>query len=101
MEKVYQSLRRMVLLGEIRPNERLVETELASRLQVSRTPVREALQRLASDGLIVSRLPGWVVYEHSPMEIRDLYEARVALEGYAARLAALRAPGQEVERIAE
>src|SRR5436190_22723903 len=90
-EAIYEQLRSEIVRGQLRPNERLVEAEIAERLQVSRTPVRESLQRLAADGLVVSRRRGWVVYEHTIDQIRDIYETRIALEGYATRLAAERA----------
>ncbi|WP_028926675.1 GntR family transcriptional regulator [Pseudonocardia acaciae] len=98
--EVYSGLRHDILRGAIRPNDRLIETDIAERLQVSRTPVREALQRLAADGLIVSSRRAWVVYQHSLAEIRHLYEARAALEGYAARLAAQRITSAEVTKMA-
>jgi DNA-binding GntR family transcriptional regulator len=97
--EVYEQLRTAIVEGGIRPNERLVEADLAERLQVSRTPVRESMQRLAADGLIVSRRRGWVVREHSPDEIREIYEVRAALEGYAAGLAAERATNEMLEHI--
>jgi DNA-binding GntR family transcriptional regulator len=97
--EVYEELRRAIVEGTIRPNERLIESELAERLDVSRTPVRESMLRLAGDGLIVSRRRGWVVREHSPKEIREVYEVRAALEGFAARLAALRATDDELARL--
>ncbi len=97
--EVYESIRRSIVEGEIRPNQRLIEAELAERLDVSRTPVRESMQRLAADGLVLSRRRGWVVREHSPQEIRDIYEVRAALEGYAARLAAERATDEEIAEI--
>ena len=94
-EGLYERLRRAIVNGELRPNQRLVEVELAQRLRVSRTPVRETLQRLALDGLVLSQRRGWIVREHTPAEIEEIYECRMALEGYAARLAAERAtPGQ-------
>jgi DNA-binding GntR family transcriptional regulator len=96
---VYERLRSEIVHGRIRPNERLVEADLADRLNVSRTPVRESLQRLAADGLVVSRRRGWVVYEHSPAEVREIYEARSALESYAARLAAERASHEQLAHI--
>jgi DNA-binding GntR family transcriptional regulator len=88
------------LTGRARPNERLIEAELADRLQVSRTPIRESLQRLAAEGLVVSRRRGWVVLEHTSVEIREIYEARAALEGYCARLAAQRATDAQLKEIA-
>lgn len=97
--EVYEEIRRLIVEGRIRPNERLIEAELAEQLDVSRTPVRESMQRLAADGLVLSRRRGWVVREHSPQEIRDIYEVRAALEGYAARLAAERATPEEIDEI--
>jgi len=99
-DSVYDQLRSAIVRGQLRPNERLVEAELAERLQVSRTPIREGLQRLAADGLVVSRRRGWIVYEHTIDQIRDIYETRAALEGFAARLAALRATPQQLDAIA-
>lgn len=101
-DDVYARLRSAIVEGDLRPNERMIETELADQLGVSRTPIREALQRLAADGLISGRARGWVVHEHTSEEIRQIYEARMALEGYSAFLAADRASDQqlvEIERI--
>lgn len=97
--EVYDQLRRAIVEGLIRPNERLIESDLAERLKVSRTPIRESLMRLAGDGLIVSHRRGWVVREHSPNEIREVYEVRAALEGFAASLAAERATDVELQQI--
>jgi DNA-binding GntR family transcriptional regulator len=99
LQTVEQRLRTAIVQGRFGPNERLIETELAAWLAVSRTPVREALQRLAADRLVVSRRRGWVVYAHTPDEVREIYEARVALEGYAARLAAERASAEQLAGI--
>lgn len=98
-EATYRRLRSDIVHGALRPNERLVEAELAERLEVSRTPIRESLQRLAADGLVISRRRGWVVYEHAPDEIREIYEIRSALEGYAAGLAAERATDEQLAGI--
>jgi DNA-binding GntR family transcriptional regulator len=57
------------------------------------------MQRLAADGLVVSRRRGWAVREHSPQEIQEIYEVRAALEGYAARLAAERATDAMIAEI--
>lgn len=98
--EVYERLRQAIVEGSIRPNERLIEADLAERLQVSRTPVRETMLRLAGDGLIVNHRRGWVVREHAAEDIREVYEVRAALEGFAARLAAERATDEELEAIA-
>jgi len=96
---IYERLREAIVTGRARPNERLVETELADWLKVSRTPIRESLNRLAVEGLVVSRRRGWIVREHTSEEIRQIYEARAALEGYCARLAAERASKTELDQI--
>jgi DNA-binding GntR family transcriptional regulator len=98
-DDVYRTLRDDIVMGRLRPRDHLVEVDLAERLKVSRTPIRESLQRLAADGLIVSHRRRWVVYEHTLEEIRDIYEVRMALEGYAARLACLRATADQVARL--
>lgn len=87
-DEVYRRLRQAIVKGEHRPNARLIEAELAEQLQVSRTPIRDSLLRLAGEGLVLSRRRGWVVREHTAEEIAEIYGVRLALEGYAARLAA-------------
>jgi len=99
-EAVYRQLRWDIVHGVLRPNETLVETELAERLSVSRTPIRECLQRLAADGLIVLRRRRWQVYEHTPDQIREIYETRACLEGFAARLACERGTDEQLAAIA-
>jgi DNA-binding GntR family transcriptional regulator len=91
---VYDELRRGLLFGEYPLAERLAETSLADRLGASRTPVREALMRLESEGL-VARRPEGGFYPRSPnlAGIRDLYELRRILE-----LAALVRPRAHGER---
>lgn len=98
--EIYDRLRGDIVHGVLRPNEPLIETELAERLGVSRTPIRESLQRLVNDGLIVYRRRRWYVYEHTADEIREIYEIRAAQEGYAARLASERGTPTQLERIA-
>src|SRR5882757_4425407 len=97
--EVYEELRKAIVEGSIRPNERLIEADLAERLEVSRTPIRESMLRLAGDGLIVAHRRGWIVREHSQQEIREVYEIRAALEGFAAGLAAQRATDDELAGI--
>jgi DNA-binding GntR family transcriptional regulator len=98
-DAIYQQLREDILHGYLRPNALLVEAELADRLQASRTPVREALQRLAKDGLVVSKSRRWIVIEQTIKDIRDIYDVRMALEGYAARLATERATDDEIDAL--
>lgn len=96
---LYQRLRRSIVEGDLRPNDRLVETDLARALDVSRTPIRECLQRLAADGLVEHRGRSWVIHEHTPDEISEIYEVRACLEGYAAYLASRRAGREQRQAI--
>ncbi|MCU1394083.1 MAG: transcriptional regulator, GntR family [Ilumatobacteraceae bacterium] len=98
-DEVYRRLRQAIVKGEHRPNARLIEAELAEQLQVSRTPIRDSLLRLAGEGLVLSRRRGWVVREHTAEEIAEIYGVRLALEGYAARLAATIGDDAALERI--
>jgi DNA-binding GntR family transcriptional regulator len=87
----YDVLKELILGGALPPNEALSERQLAARLNVSRVPVREALQRLEGDGLLeIVPFRGAFVRQLSPTEVRDIYEARQAIEGMAAFLAAKR-----------
>lgn len=87
-EQVYARLKAMVLSGELAPGSRLTEEYLAQQLGVSRTPVREALHRLASEALIQA-LPtrGFKVSGESVEEMREVFELRAVLEAYALGLA--------------
>lgn len=88
--------------GLLRPGDRLTETELAQRLGLSRTPVREAIRQLESDGL-VTHVPrfGAVVRTLDPAEITELYEMRAVLEGTAAQFAARAAVEIELDDLEE
>ncbi len=88
--EVYEALRDDIVSGKLRPNEALIEDELANNFNVSRTPIRESFQRLFRDGLIVPRKRGWQVKEFGRAEVQEKYEVRAELEGLAARLAAVR-----------
>ncbi|WP_306370507.1 GntR family transcriptional regulator [Nocardiopsis sp. CC223A] len=79
-DRVYALLREEVLSGRIAPRTRLGEVRLAERFGVSRTPVREALARLHSDGLVERRENGFHITVPNLAELRDLYELRVTLE---------------------
>lgn len=82
--------------GDLVPGERLVETDLAVRLGVSRTPVREALQRLEAHGLLVRDGRSLIVARLDHDQLGELYEVRGVVEGLAARLAARHAAPEEV-----
>lgn len=92
----YERLKHGILTGTLSPGQSLIETVLAEWLEVSRTPIREALTRLEQDGLVVRTDRGLVVRERSPEEILDIYETRIVLEATAARVAADRRSGIDV-----
>src|SRR5210317_1396480 len=86
-EWTYNHLKSDVLSGHFNPGERLTEEHLASGLGVSRTPVREALHKLASEGLIQPlESRGFCVAPDSREDIEDVFDIRAALEGYAIRI---------------
>jgi len=87
---VHHKLRTKILTLEFKPGARLVEDEISAMLEAGRTPVREALLRLQGEGL-VSRERGWVVEASDPSSFHTIFESRIAIEGYATRLAAERA----------
>jgi len=77
----YRMLRDAICSGRIAPNERLAQNSLADQLGISRTPVRDALLRLAQEGLVHSvSWRGYIVNEFTPREIIDIYDARLPLE---------------------
>jgi len=83
----YEFLKSSVLSGHFNPGERLTEEHLAKRLGVSRTPVREALHKLESEGLIKPlETRGFIVSRDSKDEVEELFELRAVLEGYALRI---------------
>ncbi|RZM74874.1 GntR family transcriptional regulator [Leptolyngbya iicbica LK] len=91
-EQTYQTLRTSILSGELPPGDRLVETQLATQLEVSRTPIREALRQLQREGLVaVDSSGGLRVISVSVSDAVHLYDCRIALEEAAVRDACLNA----------
>lgn len=100
VERAYTLLKEMAASYEFKPDSRLNETELAKRLETSRTPLREALNRLVAEGFLTFRSgQGFFCRSLTSGEIMDLYEARAAIECEATRLAALRADPADVEAL--
>ncbi|MER0237678.1 GntR family transcriptional regulator [Fulvimarina sp. MAC8] len=88
-DRVYEEIRQNILIGKLRPGERLTEELLAERFGASRTPVRSAIVRLAGDGFVdMTPRSGTVVRQRSMREIADIYDVRALLESAAAGLAA-------------
>jgi len=83
-------------VGMFRPGDRLVESDLAERFGVSRTPIREALQRLETQSLLTRDGRSLIVASLNHNQLAELYVVRAELEGLAARLAAQHATAEEV-----
>ncbi|HEY9550578.1 MAG TPA: GntR family transcriptional regulator [Kiloniellaceae bacterium] len=99
-DQAYQGLLAAIAEGRLKPGERVRETALAEELGISRTPIREALQRLARDGLVqLDARSGARVAELSLAAIQELYDLREILEGSTARLAALGATANDLQRL--
>lgn len=101
-DRAYAELLAQIQSGALAPGTVLGEVEQAARLGVSRTPLREALSRLAADGLVVQQSPRvTVVSDVDVDDIRALFELRRALEETAARLAAVRGDSAAFAALAE
>ena len=87
--------------GDYRPGDRLVESELADRFGVSRTPVREALQRLETQSMLARDGRSLIVASLDHNQLAELYVVRAELEGLAARLAAQHAAPEEIAVLRE
>ena len=99
-ERAYEFLKSSVLSGHFNPGERLAEEHLAKKLGVSRTPVREALHKLESEGLIKPlETRGFIVSRDSKDEVEELFELRAILEGYALRVISERISEEELDRL--
>ena len=99
-EAVVAHIRNLILSGELAPGQRLLQTELAEKLGISRTPIREALQRLAHEGLVsISSFKGASVSEFSTSDLIEVYSVRIALESYAAYLAAQQITEADLARL--
>ncbi|MBF6620570.1 MAG: GntR family transcriptional regulator [Patulibacter sp.] len=96
---VYERLQQEILDGAFESGEPLVETALAERFGVSRTPVREALHRLQQDGIVERGERGLRVARRSTEQIFEVYEARIVLEGMICEAAAQRRSEFDVLRL--
>jgi len=98
--RAYQHLRSKLLSGEVQPGQRLLYGPIGKEIGVSATPVREAAQQLANEGLVelVPQL-GAVVRKLDRTELIEIYEVRLAIEPYAARLAADRVTPTQLKQL--
>ena len=97
---VFNTLRQAILRGELKPGERLMEIQLANKLGVSRTPIREALRKLELEGL-VNMVPrkGAEVADITEKSLRDVLEVRKALEELSVQLACEKITEEEIEEL--
>jgi DNA-binding GntR family transcriptional regulator len=100
--RAYRALWTGIVGGRIEPGVQLRPDTIAEQLDISTTPVREALHRMEGDGLVV-KLPyrGWFVREFTEQEVRELYEMRAALESFSVRLACERVTAGELAWLRE
>ncbi|MFC0212994.1 GntR family transcriptional regulator [Paenibacillus chartarius] len=99
-EYVYSTLKRQIMKGELPPGYRLIVLDLTKAFGVSQAPVREALERLKQEGLIVGKTnKGSAVSEITPQEIRDIYELRQLIEGHALRATMNVLTAQDIEHL--
>lgn len=84
---VFECLRTSIVSGDLAPGQRIVEADLAKQLEVSKSPVREAILQLKQDGLVIDapKGRGVVVAPLKPNDVREIYAVREALEGIAVR----------------
>ncbi|MGE4282422.1 MAG: GntR family transcriptional regulator [Clostridia bacterium] len=99
-EVIFDSLREAIIMGELKPGERLMEIQFAEKMGVSRTPVREAIRKLELEGLVVM-IPrkGAHVAELSVKDIMNVLEVRSSLDGLASALAAKRISKDELKEL--
>lgn len=99
-EVIFNTLREAIIVGELKPGERLMEVQLADKMGVSRTPVREAIRKLELEGL-VEMLPrkGAHVADLSVKDIMDVLEVRSTLDGLASSLSAARITDEEIKEL--
>lgn len=97
---VFKTLRQAILMGELKPGQRLMEIQLANQLGVSRTPIREAMRKLELEGLVVM-IPrkGAQVARINQKGLHDALEVRSALEALAVELACQRITTEELQQL--
>lgn len=99
-EIVYGQIRRAILTGEMPPGYVLRQEELAQKLGISRVPLREALRRLETEGIVILRpRRGYAVVSLSPDEIREIFELRAVIEAHAGELAAQNRTDEDIKAV--
>lgn len=97
----YNHIKEAIVLGKYKPGMRLTEESLAKELNLSRTPVREAIRQLAAEGLIIQLKRGISVRNFTQEDIRQIYNLRALLEGYATSEAAVNRTDNDINQMEE
>jgi len=99
-QKVYRVLKTEIVKGSLKPGTKLLEGKIAEQMEVSRTPIREALRELAAEGFVkISPNQGVVVSNASIEDVQEVLQIRGVLEGLAARLAAKIMNKEEIKEL--
>lgn len=97
---VYLWIKNAIINGELEGGQRLIQEELTEKLGVSRTPVRDAIRRLESEGLVINKpFYGAVVFQPSISQLKEIYEVRILLEQYCVERACHIASDEEILKI--
>jgi DNA-binding GntR family transcriptional regulator len=101
-EQVHKKLKESIINGILPPHKRLIEEKIAAEMEMSRTPVREAIQKLEKEGLI-HKLPrgGYAISVVTIEDVDDVFGLRSVIEGYAAYLATMRATAEDIAVLEE
>lgn len=99
--EAYEVIRDAIVEGDFLPNMRLTEEFLAEKLNVSRTPIRDAIKRLEAEGMVTPLKRGVVVRSFTANDIQEIYDLRALLEGHAAAKASLAHTEPDIERMSE
>ncbi|WP_085994273.1 GntR family transcriptional regulator [Oceanobacillus senegalensis] len=95
----FNYMKNAIITGEYKPGKRLTEEALAKELNMSRTPIREAINQLKNDGLVTPLKRGVVVREFTKHDVLQIYDLRALLEGYAASQAASYRSLDDIEKM--
>ena len=100
-QQIYEKLKESIISGEIKPNERLVDSTIAKELKVSRSPVREAFSKLENVGLIINQGGISTVYNPTLQDIIEIFQVRIGLEGVAASLATRKITDESIKELSD
>ncbi|MCL5277155.1 MAG: GntR family transcriptional regulator [Deltaproteobacteria bacterium] len=101
-EQIADAIRDAIIKGILRPEERVAEAEMANKFNISRTPIREAIRQLETEGFIkVQAHRGAYVAPITEKDVREFYEIKSLLEGYAAKLACARMSEEDIKKLDE